>query len=206
MNFARIIPILMMVGCLLSSQPVSAQDLSPFGLSKQFNADMTVTNGPSDTITQKIYTDNGKIRTETTIHGMQIDSIIRPDLKKIYSVMVTQKTVMEMAYDPDKVKQQLTGAAGPQGKAELVGPDAVENVACTKYKVTSDNGKVYFFWVDTTNKVPVKMAAEDNSVLVLWKNYHAGPQDPALFELPADFKVMPMPSLPTLPPPSGTGQ
>jgi hypothetical protein len=38
-------------------------------------------------------------------------------------------------------------------------------------------------------------------VTILWKNYKAGPQDAALFEPPADYKVMTMPALP-----GGAGQ
>jgi hypothetical protein len=46
--------------------------------------------------------------------------------------------------------------------------------------------------------VAVKM---NPPVTMLWKNYKAGPQDPALFEPPADYKVMTMPAMP-----GGAGQ
>src|SRR5260221_10056808 len=104
--------------------------------------------------------------------------------------------VMTMPYDPEKYKQMAT-ASGPQGKFEAVGPDTVEGVACTKYKITSDkDSKVSFMWVDAATKAPVKMASEDGSFTLLWKNYKAGPQDAALFEPPADYKMMTMPAMP----------
>jgi hypothetical protein len=77
-----------------------------------------------------------------------------------------------------------------------------EGAACMKYKVTSNaSNKVSFMWVDAATKAPVKMVAEDGSFTMLWKNYKAGPQDPALFEVPAGYKVMSMQSTP-----GGAGQ
>jgi len=94
----------------------------------------------------------------------------------------------------------MMGSTGPQGKFEVVGPDTVEGVACTKYKVTSKDGKVFFYWIDTAAKAPVKMTADDGSVTIVWKNYKSGPQDASLFEPPADYQMVSMPSMPGAPP------
>ena len=182
--------------CLLCSAPLPDQD-APLDWGKPFSADMVITTDKGQNITQKIYNDSGKVRTEMSMQGMQMVSIVRPDQQKVYSVMVAQKMVMVMPYDPEKYKKMMVASSGPQGKFELVGPDTVEGVVCTKYKVTSDkDNKVFFFWTDS-GKAPVKMAAEDGSVTILWKNYQAGPQDPALFEPPADYQIMQMPAMPT---------
>jgi len=158
---------------------------------------MAITTDKGQNIMQKMYSDNGKVRMELSMQGMQMVMIVRPDLQKVYSVMVAQKMVMEMPYDAEKYKKMMVASSGPQGKIEVVGPDTVEGVVCTKYKVTSEkNNKVFLFWVDVANKAPVKMMAEDNSVTMVWKNYKAGPQDAALFDPPADYKVMTMPAMP----------
>jgi outer membrane lipoprotein-sorting protein len=188
--------------CFLFSKSLTADNtLPPFAMNKQFSAEQVVTSG-STTMTNKIFSDNGKIRTEMNTNGMQMVSIVRPDLQKVYSVMVAQKMVMEMPYDPNKFGQQMTGA-GTDGKFESVGPDTVDGVACTKYKITSKDNKVSFMWVDAANKTPVKLAAEDNSYSVLWKNYKVGPQDASLFEPPSDYQVMKMPGAPAAATPGG---
>lgn len=187
------------VGCCLSGFQTLSADTPPFAFSKQYSADMVITSKEGQTMTNKIYVDSGKIRTDINANGMQVSSIVRPDLKKVYSVMTAQKMVMEMPYDPDKYKKQMAAAAGPEGKFETVGPESVEGVACTKYKVTSSEGKVVFYWIDVATKAPVKMASEDGSFSVLWKNYKDGAQDAALFEPPADYKVMTMPAMPSAP-------
>jgi len=198
MNPSRLLFALVAVTCLLRPTTLPAQEAAPpFAMDKQYSADLLITTGQGETITQKVYSDNGKIRTEMTMQNMQMVMIIRPDQQKIYQVMVGQKMVMEMPYDPNKFKKQMVAASGPQGKFEVVGSETFGGVACTKYKVTSSKDKnVFFFWIDASTKVPVKMTAEDKSVTILWKNYKVGPQDDSLFEVPADYQVMAMPVMP----------
>jgi outer membrane lipoprotein-sorting protein len=198
MNPSRLFLVVVAGCCLLHPAPLAAQQAAlPFTMDKQYSADMVITTAAGQTITQKVYSDSGKIRTEMNMHDMQMVMIVRPDLQKVYQVMVAQKMVMEMPYDPNKFKSQMAAASGPQGKFELIGPDTVEGVACTKYKVTSDkDNKVFFIWVGVAAKAPVKMMAEDNSITILWKNYKAAPQDAALFEPPADYQKMTMPAMP----------
>jgi len=204
---SRLLLLAVVGGCLISLSCLRADDAAPpFELAKQYSADMLMTSGEGKTITSKFYTDSGKIRTEINTGGMQVVSIIRPDQQKMYSVMVAQKMVMEMPYDPEKMKKQVAAASGPEGKFELVGPDPVDGVACTKYKVTGPDGKVVFYWINAAQKTPVKMAAEDGTFNIVWKNYQVGPQDAALFEPPADYQKIAMPSLPSAPatPPGAT--
>lgn len=176
--------------CMPISPLVADNAISPFALNKQFSADQVITAGGT-TMTSKVFSDNGKMRTEVNTNGMQMVSIVRPDLQKIYSVMVAQKMVMEMPYDASKVSQMTN--SGQDGKFELVGPETVDGVACSKYKLTSKDNKVSFMWIDAVKKIPVKMAAEDNSYTLVWKNYKVGPQDASLFEPPADYQTMKMP-------------
>jgi hypothetical protein len=181
--------------CVSGLSSVRADD-APFSMGAQYSADQVVTTARG-TMTNKVYVDNGKIRTEMNANGMQIVSIVRPDQNKVYSVMVTSKMVMVMPYDPSKVSGQPTTAGS---KFETVGPDTADGVACIKYKATASDGKVSFYWADASTKLPVKMASEDGAYTIEWKNYQTGPQDAALFEPPAGFQVMNMPGAP---PPAG---
>ena len=195
MNPYRIASLLVVSCCLLSFKPLSAQDTtSPFGGNKQFSADMNVTTAKGQNITQKVYTDSGKVRMEINMQGMQAVTIVRPDQNKVYTVLVGEKMVMEAPYNAEKYKKLMVATSGPDGTVEVVGPDTVDGVACTKYKITSKDGKVSFFWNDASTKAPVKLAADDGSYTILWTNYKAGPQDPSLFEPPAGYQTIPMPS------------
>ena len=184
------------------ASPLFAQSPpSPVSFDKAFSADQIITTRDGETITSKIYNDNGRVRTEMTVHGMNIIAIVLPDEKKVYSIMPAQKMVMLMPYDPEKYKKFAVGTAGFDGKYELVGPETVDGVATVKYKVTtsdkaSGKDKVYFLWAEPATKLPVKMAAEDGSFAAAWKNYKAGPQDASLFVVPSDYQVMTMPVMP----------
>ena len=194
MNLSRLFLLAVAGCCLMHPASLPAQD----ALGNQasfYSADMVIT-GKGQNTTQKIYTDNGKIRTETTLQGLQVVTIIRPDLQKVYQMLLPQKMLVEIPYDPNKYKTQTAAASGPQGKFELIGTEPVAGDPCKKYKVTSDRGKIILFWVDAATQAPVKMMAQDNSFTILWKNYEAGPQDASLFAPPTDYKVVTISSAP----------
>ena len=198
MNSFRTVLILTLGCCFALTRMLSADDApAPFTIAKQFSADQIVT-AATTTATTKVFVDNGKARSEVNANGMQMISIIRPDLQKMYSVMVAQKMVMVMPYDATQSTQRV--GMTPEGKIDLVGPDSVDGVTCKKYKITGKDNKVTFIWIDAAKAVPVKMAAEDNSYTLLWKNFKVGPQDASLFEPPtAGYQVMQMPAMPTAP-------
>ena len=191
--------IVVLAGCFLISRPLVAQQTPvPGAFANEFSADTIFTDGKGLNLAQKIFGSNGKIRSQGS-GDMPMTVIIRPDQKKVYSIMDPQKMVMVMPFDPGKMSEEMVLATGLNGKYDTIGPAIVDGVACTEYRYVSDQHKVFDLWVDTAQKVPVKMAAEDQSFTLLIKNYHAGPQDPSLFEPPADYQVMTMPSLPNMP-------
>ena len=205
MNSLRLVLALVIGCCLLRPEPLAAQTAvaqtaaaPPFEMDRQYSADLTIITKDGLTIQSKTYVDGDKMRGEMSMNGMEMATIVRKDKLKIYQVMDAQKMAMEMDYDPAKFMKGRTAAAfGPIGKFELVGPDTIDGVSYTKYKVASDVTKeTFYFWLDMTHKVPVQMAAADNSFTVKWKNYKAGPQDAALFEVPAGYQIMAMPDMP----------
>jgi outer membrane lipoprotein-sorting protein len=198
MNPSRFVFAIVAGCCLLCPASLPAEEgTPPFAMEKQYSAEMTITTKAGMTLQLKSYVDGDKMRSEMTMNGMDMATIVRKDKQKIYQVMVSQKMVMELPYDPDKFKGSTAASFGPEGKFELVGPDIVDGVACMKYKVTSDKNKqIFYFWLDAARKAPVEMAAEDGSFTAKWKNFKTGPQDASLFELPAGYQVMAMPAMP----------
>jgi hypothetical protein len=192
--------------CFFPSEPASAQGTPPaYVFPKQFSSDEIATTQEGKTITMKTYMDNGKVRTEMNANGMQVVSIIRPDQQKMYSVLAAQKMVMVLPLDPEKAKQIMPPGSGGDEKVEKVGPDTVDGVTATKYKMTNSGGKVVFLWADAATQFPIKLASEDGSFTVTWKNFKPGAQDAALFNPPSDYQVVNMPTAPSAPP-AGGGQ
>jgi hypothetical protein len=183
------------VVCLALPPSLRAQTPPAWAPDKQFSADEVVTLKDGMILNAKLYLDNGKIRSEGNMGGMNMVSIVRPDEKKMYMLMPSQKMAMEMPLSPDKIKQFSMLTAGTGTKFDLVGPDVAGGLPCIKYKMTTvaDN-KVYDWWVNAATRTPVKFASEDGSVNVAFSNYKTGPQDAALFQPPTDDQVMQMPA------------
>ena len=189
--------------CFLRSEPASAQDAAPaYAYPKQFSADVVTTIKDGRAFESKMYMESGKLRTDMNANGMSRSLIVRPDQKKIYQVMVDRKMMIEIPIDPEKYKKAM-GPFGPEEKFEWVGPDTVDGVAATKYKMTTGEGNVTFLWIDAARQFPVKIASEDGAYTILWKNFQAGPQDAALFEPPSGYQVINAPAVPSASPPGG---
>jgi hypothetical protein len=197
--------------CLINVGLAPADDTPPFANVKQYSEEMTVVSKDMN-MTNKMFIDDGKIRCEITMSGlkgipgmpnmpdMQTVSIARLDQKKIYVVMPAQKTVMMMPYDPAQM-QKAMAQTYMTGKFDLIGPDTVNGVACTKYKTVVAN-QTLVMWMDNAKKIPIMATALDGSVTILFSNFKEGPQDPALFEPPTGYQVVPMPTIPGMPPPA----
>jgi hypothetical protein len=184
-------------GTLLRAQ-APAPAPAPVIFDKSFRAEQQVTMRDGTSMATKVFFDNGKIRVEMAPHGMNVTALVLPDAGKVYSILDAQKMVMVMPYDAAKYKMFLVGTPSFDGKIEQVGTETINGIFCNKYKVTAAN-KIYDFWIDAAKKQPVKIAAEDGAFTATWKNYQAGPQDPALFVVPADYQMVVMPSLPAMP-------
>ncbi|HEX4140831.1 MAG TPA: DUF4412 domain-containing protein [Candidatus Methylacidiphilales bacterium] len=194
MNLTRLV-LLIVAGCSLALNPLRAQSTPPWTPDKQFSAEQVISTRDGMTINSKVYVDTGKIRTDMDGHGMNISSIALLDEKKMYTIMEQQKMVMEMPLSDAKAQQMQAATGGGSAKFDVVGPDSVDGTACTKYKMTTGNDpKVFYWWINTAAHTPVKMAAEDGSFSVVWKNYKTGPQDPSLFQPPSGYQVMQMPA------------
>ncbi len=190
-------PVCFLAFAFASIFTLHGQEMSPFGMDKQFSADQVITTKDGTTVNSKVFMDGGKVRMEISTQGMNMISLVLPAEQKAYSIMPDQKMVMVMPYDPSKNKNPAADAINT--KFDPVGPDIAEGVPCIKYKGVSPDNKVFFLWSSVAGKTPVKMAAEDGSFSLLWKNYHAGPQDPALFTVPSGYQTMTLPSVPGLP-------
>jgi Domain of unknown function (DUF4412) len=194
----------------MAGLPAFAADAaSPFAMAKQYSADLIISAPNGKVVHSKSYVDGKKTRNDVTMNGVAIAVVVRKDQKKMYQIVGAQKMAMESDMTDEQINGSGGASFGPKGKFDLIGPDMVDGVACTKYKVTtrpdpqvtknnmtiSTNRQVFFFWLDAAHDVPVQMTAEDGSLTVQWKNFVTGPQDAALFEIPSGYKVIMRPAL-----------
>lgn len=164
----------------------------PFTIPKAFSVDQKTTiSGQPEDFTTKMYVDDGKVRMEMAPRGMKMISIIRPDLKKMYNIMVEQKMYMEMPIDPKK--DPLKVLPEINSKMEKVGVETVNGIPCDKYKFANDGMEIFAF-ISQENQFIVRIQSADGKMTSDWTNFKAGSQPADLFNPPAGFTKMEIPA------------
>lgn len=183
----------LLISLFLLSIPhlVQAQMSLPWGQQYAALQEMQLRDGK--VIISHFYIDNQKVRVDSNIQGMQMTSIMRMDQKMMYMIMPAQKMVTQTPLTPKD--ETAAGPFNPSNlKYEQVGEGDIQGIDCQKYKITYASNQAYFFWINKQTHMPVLMEAENGAIKVYWKNVVPGPQPDSLFEVPADYKMVKMPT------------
>lgn len=155
-----------------------------------FSADMVMTSAGHVT-NVKMATTNGKTRMEMPM-GI---SIMRPDLGVMWMVMPDQGMYMEQPLDMNSLAQASPESAGEVTR-ESLGREIVNGRDTEKIKLTivSSQGTTQIYqWV--AGDIMVRAQSLDGSWTVDYQNVQTGPQPDSLFEPPAGYQKMQMPSV-----------
>jgi hypothetical protein len=154
-------------------------------MAEDFSADM-ISTSRGGIFRGKIFVSQDKVRMESP----QSITITRIDKKVMWILMPQEKTYMEQALDPTKTAATSEKVEG-EIERKLIGQETIDGRATKKYEVVyNQNGKgeTMFQWLADGLKIPVKLAAGDNSWTMEYKNIKIGKQPDALFEVPADYQ------------------
>ncbi|HYB10495.1 MAG TPA: hypothetical protein VEJ16_12575 [Alphaproteobacteria bacterium] len=206
-----LLPIAVLAAALVSATSASAQllglehYLSPPTV--DYSADVTMTylgdsskTGDDDEIKGKVIRTREKERREMTVEGDLEIMIVRLDRKVVWSISPEEKLYIESPLD-----EALGRAPGPDGKVkepevslETIGTEAVGGVQATKRKIVGKDvdgspidGVVWVSEQGIVVRVDSNVVDEDgkhHTVRMELHNLRVGPQDPKLFEIPADYK------------------
>jgi len=186
-----ILAVAFLTPCWLQAEAVPLKSPSDFSVEM-------VTHAGGQDIATKMYKDKDKTRMETSMPGMDSISIVRQDLKKMYTLMPGQKMYMEMELNPAMVAADVTAPKG-EVKWEKLGSETVNGTACDKYKLTSTlEGKTteMFYFLDSKGyPVRTEMTMAGQTMSVDYKNWKEGSQEASLFEIPAGYNKMQMPAM-----------
>jgi hypothetical protein len=169
---------------LVGSRDAGAQTSIP-----SFSAD-EIRTMRKEVTTGKIYASADAVRTEGERKGKKTISIMRLDKKVIWNLMPDQKMYTELPFmgsaDVASMAKDATTEKDPLG-SEQVGA-----YHCDKYRVKATfEGKVYtsIEWdAKELNGFAVKKGDEKGAWTTEYQNVRLGPQDPSLFEVPANYK------------------
>ncbi|ABK19743.1 DUF4412 domain-containing protein [Syntrophobacter fumaroxidans] len=158
----------------------------------EFSADLVIQPKGEEAMKGKIYVKGDKVRQEILEEGDNQIMIIRPDKKVTWMISPDEKTYMEMPYQAeDKTFEEWT--ENKEKNSKLIGEETISGIQTNKYENIEDGEKTYF-WI--SKKFPFPIKVEDAEITMEYKNIKEGQVDAALFELPAGYEKMSMPTLP----------
>lgn len=174
--------------------------LSGLASAMEFSAD-TVMTTKEGKMTGRMYFKADRFRMDMNTNGKQgngnMSTITRMDKKVIWSIMPPQKMYMEMPFNQQnrpKVEEKMEGEI----ERKQVGSENIDGHPTKKYLITYTNsgkGKEQMYqWLATDINFPVKTASIDGGWVQEYKNIKMGSQANDLFEVPAGYKKMQLPS------------
>jgi len=206
-----LLPAAVLVAAFATCRPASAQllglehYLSPPTVDYSADVIMTYSDdssaaGNDEAIKGKVIRAREKERREMTVEGDLEILIVRLDRKVVWSISPEEKLYVESSLD-----EALGRAPGPGGKVhepevslQTIGTEAIDGVQATKRKIVGkdvDGSPIDgILWVSEQGivlRVDSNVVDEDgkhHTVRMELHNLRIGPQDPKLFEIPADYK------------------
>lgn len=169
----------------------------------EYSADQTLETAEA-TMTGKVYVTPTKERREMNVSGQTMSMIIRRDKKLGWTLMPSEKMYMEMSFD-QVLSQQPENPDNYKIETTAMGSETINGVATEKTKVVmtnkQDGSKMSGFWWITKDSIVMKMdvkaeqRGESGRVKLTLSNLKIGKQNASLFEIPAGYSKMTMPSM-----------
>jgi hypothetical protein len=182
----RTIPALALTLTFSSFVDAGAPPFPPFTADVEMTARGTTQSG-------NVAFGNGRMRTEMSMGPQKMTSIVDYDAAKVYVLMPQPMGCMEqpIQHDPNDPFVSMIDSA----KEEALGEEEIDGHPTKKVRVTSTYGgethKSLLWKAQDLKGLPVRVAAEDGSFTMNYKNVKLGEPDAKLVTPPADCKPNP---------------
>ncbi len=199
MTIARARVALLLVACCLGLLPVAAPAATNLlDLKVEYSAESVIGSG-ADAKSGHLWRTPTSLRHEMTESGQTETVIVRFDEGKAWLLLPALRMALGTSLD---AASQLAGASSVLSAVSklhpvAVGSDTLEGMRATKYRVQMDDPKAGqfdgFVW-STTQGVVLKVDGEGEqggrrgAIHMLFRNIRIGPQVPALFDPPSDYR------------------
>lgn len=179
-----------------------AADMAKYMPRVDYSADQTMETSDV-TMSGKVYSSTNKERREMNVSGENMIMIMRRDKQTAWTLIPSERMYMEVS--TKEIKEQKDNLDNYKIETTVIGSETVNGVPCEKSKVImtnkSDGSKMGGFWWVTKDGIVMKMdmISKDKDEKLRMKielsNLKIGKQSPALFEIPAGYSKMAMPSM-----------
>ena len=168
----------------------------------EYSADQTMETAEAS-MTGKVYATPTKERRDMNVSGENITMIMRRDKNTAWTLIPSQQMYLEVS--TKEIKQQSDNLDNYKIETTAMGKEKVNGVECDKSKVImtkiSDGSKMGGFWWVSKDGIVMKMDMLSNEknektrFKIELNNLKIGKQNPSLFEIPAGYSKMVLPSM-----------
>jgi negative regulator of sigma E activity len=166
----------------------------------EFSADM-INTSPMGKLEGKVFFKEGNFRQEMMMGGQKQITIFRKDKNIVWVLMPAQMMYMEMQagnqqnmspVDPDEIEKL--------GEKVYLGKERVNGYMCSKYRYTFHDKSAgsAMYWISNKFNCPIKIQSQGSSgsMSMEYRNIQEKTVPASLFNIPAGFKKMSMPTMP----------
>ena len=163
----------------------------------EFSADMETKSRGQIVAQGKIFIKGDLSRQEMTQGGRKVTLINRPDKGIAWTLMVQEKSYLEMTIDPEN-EEIMYGNWNQELKKEgrQLGSETVNGIKCDKYELVDDGEKVTY-WIAKKEQLPVRIITSETEVN--YRNIRSDRQPDHLFQIPVGYRKIAMPQIPGMP-------
>ena len=177
-----------LAGVMLGALPALAADSLPDTIAEQ-----VLYSQGKEVSTAKIWVSAGRVRSDTTIGGQSMTTLIDRGAKKMWVLMPAPVGCIEQPLN-ESLANPL-GMLPSDASEELVGSETIDGHPTKKYKLKATVGgktREHYQWRATDlDGFPIRTAAVDGSYEQRFTKVELKTPDAKLFEEPAQCKAMP---------------
>jgi hypothetical protein len=119
-------------------------------------------------------------------------TIVRKDKQVMWLLLSRMKHFKTVPYDPEQAPKVAEKMAGEIAREEI-GAEVLDGHPTILYQITvqlGDRTEVYYQWLATDIRFPLKLAKKDGSWIVEYRHVKLRPTSDFLFQLPLNFQPL----------------
>lgn len=171
----------MMLLCLIvtSVSPLAAAEVL-----REFSARQLAIVGDIS-LPGEIHVSAGRVRYETSVHGVSEIVIMKPAKTHACVLMPAQKEFMRLP--PRDLDLVLASAFGPEVSYVQEPSEKIAGKTTDKYRIDSPLGLLYL-WTQSSTGKPMRLHTANKRIRLEWRQVRAEPQPDTMFEKPPGYR------------------
>ena len=152
--------------------------------------DMIITDPDAQTMSTSIWIKNNKMRSEMTVEGQTIITLLDMDAHTMYLYYPDQNMAMGMTYEPGESAMDEAQAVADYNPT-IIGTETLDGKECLVVEYTAGGETVkMWLWKEYGFPIRAEMTTSEGTTVMEYKNIEFVDIDNSMFELPGDVTII----------------